>query len=154
MTIWPRETQGRPHVGLHRSHKGSRGAALSSAHCDSDRAQRNDMELCQGRGSWGLGKGSAPEGSRHGTDYPGQWLWPWADGVQGEFGQCSQTIGFGFWVVLCGAGIWTWWSLWVQLRMFYDSEPSCYSHALYSSNYVSLLLEGSRTYIPSQNSPS
>ena len=29
---------------------GSRGAALSSALCDSDRARGNGMELCQGRG--------------------------------------------------------------------------------------------------------
>jgi len=34
------------------------------------------MELCQGRGSWGLGTGSAPEGSGHGTGCPGQWAWP------------------------------------------------------------------------------
>jgi len=32
---------------------GSGGAALSSAICDSDRALRNGMELCQGRGSGG-----------------------------------------------------------------------------------------------------
>jgi len=42
---------------------GSGGATLSSALSDSDRARGNGMELCQGRGSWGLGKGSAPEGS-------------------------------------------------------------------------------------------
>ena len=28
------------------------------------------MELCQGRGSWGLGTGAAPEGSGHGTGSP------------------------------------------------------------------------------------
>ncbi len=33
---------------------------------------RNGMELCQGRGSWGLGTGSAPEGGGHGTGCPGQ----------------------------------------------------------------------------------
>ena len=32
---------------------GSRGAALSSALCDSDRALGNGMELCQGRGIGG-----------------------------------------------------------------------------------------------------
>jgi len=26
------------------------------------------MELCQGRGSWGLGTGGAPEGGGHGTE--------------------------------------------------------------------------------------
>ena len=34
------------------------------------------MELCQGRGSWGLGTGSAPEGSGHGTGCPGLWARP------------------------------------------------------------------------------
>ena len=49
-----------------------RRAALSSALCDSNRARGNGMELCQGRGSWGLGTGSAPEGSGHGIGCPGQ----------------------------------------------------------------------------------
>ena len=49
---------------------GSGEAALSSAVCDSNRARGNGMELCQGRGRWGLGTGSAPEGGGHGT---GQW---------------------------------------------------------------------------------
>ena len=34
------------------------------------------MELCQGRGSWGLGTGAAPEGSGHGTGCPGLWARP------------------------------------------------------------------------------
>ena len=34
------------------------------------------MELCQGRGSWGLGTGSAPEGGGHGTACPGLWARP------------------------------------------------------------------------------
>ena len=55
---------------------GSAGAALSSALCDSDRARGNGMELCRGRGSWGLGTGSAPEGRGHGTGCPGQCSWP------------------------------------------------------------------------------
>ena len=56
--------------------KGSGGAVLSSALCDSDRARGNDMELCQGRGSWGLETGSAPEGGGHGTGCQGQWAQP------------------------------------------------------------------------------
>lgn len=36
---------------------------LSSALCD--RAQGNGMELCQGRVSRGLGRGSVPEGGGH-----------------------------------------------------------------------------------------
>ena len=50
-----------------------RRAALSSALCDSDRARGNGMELLQGRGSWGSGKGSAPEGVERGTGCTGQW---------------------------------------------------------------------------------
>jgi len=34
------------------------------------------MELCQGRGSWGLETGSAPEGGGHGTGCQGQWAQP------------------------------------------------------------------------------
>jgi len=48
------------------------------------------MELGQGRGRWGLGKGSAPEGYEHGTACPGQWARPRAAGVQGVLGQRSQ----------------------------------------------------------------
>ena len=50
-----------------------RRAALSSTLCDSNRARGNSMELCQGRGSWGLGKGSATEGGGYGAGCPGQW---------------------------------------------------------------------------------
>jgi len=64
--------------------------ALSSALCDSDWTRGNGMELCQGRGSWGLGKGSAPkgteraaQGSRHGP----------SAGVQGVFVHHSQAQG-------------------------------------------------------------
>ena len=42
---------------------------------DSDRARGNGMELCQGRGSWGLGKGSAQE--------------------RGGYGRASQSSGHG-----------------------------------------------------------
>ena len=42
------------------------------------------------RGSWGLGKGSAPEGGRHGTVCLGLWEWHWAAGVQGVFAHCSH----------------------------------------------------------------
>ena len=54
--------------------EGSEGAALSSALCD--RARGNSLELCQGKGSWELGKGSAAEGSGHGMGCPGQWARP------------------------------------------------------------------------------
>jgi len=53
-----------------------RRAALSSALCDSDRARGNGMELCQGRGSWGLGTGAAPQGGGHGAGCPGLWARP------------------------------------------------------------------------------
>jgi len=45
-------------------HKWSRGVVLSSPLCDSNRARGNVMELCQGRGNWGLGTGSAPDGGQ------------------------------------------------------------------------------------------
>ena len=48
------------------------------------------MELCQGRGSWGLGTGSELEAGGHGMGCPGQWAQPQAAGVQGAFGQHSQ----------------------------------------------------------------
>ena len=84
---------------------GGGGAALSSALCDSDRARGNGMELCQGRGRWGWGKGSAPEGGGQRTACPGQWARPRAAGVQGGFGQHSQTHSLNF-VLLCGARSW------------------------------------------------
>ena len=71
-----RGAEGRPHGGCSSSGRGRGGAALSSALCDSDRARGNGMELCQGRGSWGLGTGAAPQGGGHGTGCPGQWAQP------------------------------------------------------------------------------
>jgi len=57
----------------------------------------NAETKCNWRGSGlGLGKGSAPEGGRHGTGCPGQWAWPQGDGVQGASGQCPQTYGLSF----------------------------------------------------------
>ena len=49
-----------------------------------------------GRGSWGLGTGSAPEGGGRETGCPGQWARPQGDGVQGAL----DNIGFVFWVVV------------------------------------------------------
>ena len=66
-------------------------AVLSSGLCDSDRARGKGMELCNGKGGWGLGKGSATEGGGHRRDCPGQWAHPQAVGVQGAFEQCRQT---------------------------------------------------------------
>jgi len=91
---------------------GSGGAALSSALCASDRARGNGMELCQGRGSWGLGTGSAPEGSRYGTGYPGQ-------------GLRSVWTVFSFWIL--GGPVWSQKSYSVVLcgssLEFYESTP-------------------------------
>ena len=50
---------------------GSREAVLSSALCDSDMARGNGMKLCQGKGSWGLRTGFAPESGVYGTGCPG-----------------------------------------------------------------------------------
>ena len=54
---------------------------------------------------WISGQGSSPQGGGHETGCPGQWAQPRSAGVQGAFGQCSQTLGLGLWVVLCGAGV-------------------------------------------------
>ena len=54
------------------------------------------MELCEGRGSWGLGTGFAPESGGHGAGCPGQWSWHQADGVQEAFGQHSEKQGLNF----------------------------------------------------------
>ena len=84
-----RSHEGRPHGGCSSSQavEGQRWALLSG---DSNRAWGNGMELCQGRGSWGLGKGSAPEGSGHGTGCPGQWARSLSARVQGAFGWHCQ----------------------------------------------------------------
>jgi len=47
--VFSSSEKGSPHGILHTSHKRSRVAELSSALCDSNRAQGNGMELCQGR---------------------------------------------------------------------------------------------------------
>ena len=80
---------------------GSRGAALSSALCDSNRARGNSMELCQGRAAGGEGKGlrqravgmeQPAQGSGHG---PKCWS-------SRSIGTLLSDTGFGFWVLLCG----------------------------------------------------
>ena len=57
------------------------------------------MELCQGRGSWGLGTGSAPEG--------GQALEQAAQGSGHCFKlpECKEEIKIEFWVILRRAGL-------------------------------------------------
>ena len=82
-----------------RTHNGSHLLGISG---DSSRAGGNGMELWQGRGSWGSGKGAAPEGSGHGgRAWSSRSVWT-----------LLLDRGFGFWVVLCGASDQTW-SLWV-----------------------------------------
>ena len=58
--------EGRSHGGLQLL-TGNGGAALSSAFCDSRRARRNSIELCQ-EGQLGVRTGSASEGSGHGPE--------------------------------------------------------------------------------------
>ena len=58
------------------------------------------MELCQGRGSWGLGKGSAPEYGGDGTGCPGQRSWPQVPDFNkhldnNNFGCCCVDSGVG-----------------------------------------------------------
>jgi len=54
------------------------------------------MDLSQGRGSRGGGKGSAPESGGHGIACPGQWARPRATGARGFFRQYSQTLSLDF----------------------------------------------------------
>ena len=80
---------------------------LCSALCDSNRAQGNGMELCQGRGSWGLGTGSATEGVQaleqppQGSGHSPKML---------EYGEClanSLQAWLDIQVVLCAGRYWT-----------------------------------------------
>ena len=66
---------------------------LSCALCDSDRARGNGRELCQGRGSWGAWKWSAPEGGGHGMGCTGKWARLQVPGFK-EY--LLSDIGFGF----------------------------------------------------------
>jgi len=62
------------------------------------------MELCQGRGSWELGTGGAPEGGGHGTGCPGQWARP----QEPEYKEClDSTLRHRGWILggLCEAGV-------------------------------------------------
>ena len=70
------------------------------------------MELCQGRVSWVLGKGSAPKYKGHGPELAR---------AKGAFGQCSQTWGldFGWYYVEPGAGLSDPCGS-LQHRLFYD----------------------------------
>ena len=54
----------------------------------------NGMELCQGRGSWGLGTGSAPDDGGHGTGCPGQWAQSWAASVHCLYNALRQRVCF------------------------------------------------------------
>ena len=48
------------------------------------------MELFQGRGSWGLGTGSAPEGGGHGPEYwSSSSVWTAPSDIGFDFGYCQ-----------------------------------------------------------------
>ena len=80
-----------------------RRAALSSALCDSDRARGNGMELCQGRGSWGSGKGGCTRG---------WWAWNAMHRAAGtapvlEIQECLDTaLRRRVWIL--GGAVWSW----------------------------------------------
>ena len=81
------------------------------------------MELCQGRGSWGLGTGAAPQGAGHGTGCPGLWAWP----PVLEFREClDSALRHRVWIL--GGPVWNLeLDLMVltgpfQLRIFCDSN--------------------------------
>jgi len=88
-----RVAEGRPH-GSMQLLTVSGGTALSSALCGTDRARGNGMELCQGRGSCGSGKGSSPESGGHGTACPGKFRSIW-----------TVLSRFEFWVVPCDPAV-------------------------------------------------
>lgn len=46
-----------------------------------------------------------------------QWSWLQAAWVQGAFGHHSD---IEFWMILCGARSWTWWSLWIASNLGYS----------------------------------
>jgi len=78
----------RPHGGLQLL------TAQSSALCDSNGPERMAWSCTTG----GLRKGSAPEGSGHGTGCPGQWAWPHCQ--SSEHG--DSALSHRGWAVLCG----------------------------------------------------
>jgi len=77
------------------------------------------MELCQGRGSWGSGTGSAPEGGGHGT------------GCQstGGFWSVLSDMWSDFWVVRHG----------VRPCRARVSEPKPFSRALFVHGHSAVL---------------
>jgi len=60
------------------------------------------MELCQGRGSWGLGTGAAPQGGGHGTGCPGQWARPQVPEFNEHLGKA-----FRYRVWILGGPLWS-----------------------------------------------
>ena len=90
---------------------GSGGAALSSALCDSDRAQGNGMM------AWScVGGGAEQIGGRDRVCTRGQRAWNGLSMAVGTDPRCQSSrniwimlsdIGFHFWVVLYGARSWT-----------------------------------------------
>ena len=84
------------------------------------------MELCQGRGSWVSGEGSAPEGGQAWNRLPRTVVMAPSCQSSRSVWTTLSDVGFGFWVVLCGAGGWTWKShailfTKVQFKLFCDS---------------------------------
>ena len=63
------------------------------------------MELHQGKGRWGLGKGAAPGGNGHGIGYPGQYAWRQVLKSKGCLDSAIRCRA-GFLVVLCEARSW------------------------------------------------
>ena len=93
------EAERRPHGGLQLS---------SLLHSDS--ARGNGMELFQGRGSWGLGKGVCTRG---------QWARPPVLEFRKHLDSALRCRVW-CWVVLCGARSWTSWSSWVPSNLGYS----------------------------------
>ena len=103
-----RGAEQRPHGSLKLLTRGAEGQRWALLSGDSNRAQGNDMELCQGRGSWGLGKHSSSEGGLCRAGCPGLWSQHQGAGVQGAFETTLSHKGFECWMVLCRTDSWTW----------------------------------------------
>lgn len=80
---------------------GAEGQCLSLISGDSNRTQRNVMELCQGKVSLSIRKRFFTK-TMVGTDSP--WKWSWESCL-------SSKNSFDFWAVSCGSGYWTQWYL-------------------------------------------